>query len=58
MDVRFSSALNIVGINIFMGDDKGGFVLIRTKWIFIILDIDIGVALGLLTAMQWVRDLH
>jgi ribonuclease HI len=47
-----------VGIGICIRDDQGQFVRAKMVWYSPILDVDIGEALGLLTAMKWMRDLH
>jgi hypothetical protein len=39
-------------------DEKGSFVLAKTKWLAPLLDVDLGEALGLLSALRWVRDLQ
>ncbi len=39
-------------------DAEGVFVLARTEWFSPITDVDIGEAIRLLKAMEWVRDLH
>jgi ribonuclease HI len=47
-----------VGIGVCIRDDQGQFVLAKTEWHSPILDVDTGEALGLLSAMKWMRDLH
>jgi len=39
-------------------DDEGRYVLPKTEWMTLLLDVDLGEALGLLSAMHWVRDLQ
>lgn len=39
-------------------DDKGHFVLDKTEWISPLLDVDLGEALRILSAIQLVRDLQ
>ena len=39
-------------------DAEGAFVLARTEWFSPTTAVDIGEAIGLLKAMEWVRDLH
>ena len=39
-------------------DDEGRYVLAKTEWMTPLLDVDLGEALGLLSAMYWVRDLQ
>jgi hypothetical protein len=56
--VSCSQAHNQVGIGVCIRDDEGRFVLPKTEWITPLLDVDLGEALGLLSAMYWVRDLQ
>jgi hypothetical protein len=56
VDASFSRTQNKVGIEICIRDDQGHFVLAKTAWYSPILDVDIGEALGLLTAMKWMRE--
>jgi len=58
VDASFSETLDIVGIGMFIRDAEGAFVLARTEWFSPTTDVDIGEAIGLLKAMEWVRDLH
>jgi len=53
----FSHALSKVGIGMCIRDEKGRFVLAKTEWLAPLLDVDLGEALGLLSALGWVRDL-
>ena len=39
-------------------DDEGRYVLAKTEWRTLLLDVDLSEALGLLSAMYWVRDLQ
>jgi hypothetical protein len=39
-------------------DDQGRFVLAKTEWMSPIIDTDIGEALGLLSALNWIHDLQ
>jgi hypothetical protein len=57
VDVSFSNALNKMRIDICTRDDQGRFVLARTEWISPILDVEVGEAIGLLTALNCVNDL-
>ncbi|GAU17355.1 hypothetical protein TSUD_232310 [Trifolium subterraneum] len=54
----FSRSRNKVGIGVCIRDDQGQFVLAKTEWYSPILDVDTGEALGLLSALKWVKDLH
>jgi len=54
VNASFCQALNRFGIGVCIGDDKGCYVLAKT----LLLDVDLGEALGLLSAMYWVRDLQ
>lgn len=58
LDASFSSEQNKVGIGICIRDEHDSFVLARTDWLYPPVDVDIGEALGLLTALQWLRDLQ
>jgi len=58
VDASFSEPLDMVGIGICIRDEEGAFVLAWTEWFSPITDVDIGEALGLLKALEWVRDLH
>ncbi|MCH99278.1 cytochrome P450, partial [Trifolium medium] len=58
IDASFSVQHNKVGIGMCIRDDQGRFVLAKTEWISPILDVDIGEALGLLSALNWVHDLR
>jgi len=57
LDVSFTQALNRVGISVCIRDDQGCFVLAKTEWMTPLIDVDLGEALGLLSAMYWVRGL-
>jgi hypothetical protein len=39
-------------------DDQGHFVPTKAGWILPILEVDIGEALGLLSALNWVNELR
>jgi ribonuclease HI len=58
VDAAFSENMDRVGIGICIRDMNGAFVLARTDCFSPIIDVDTGEALGLLQAMEWVRDLH
>ena len=58
VDASFSNSLNKVGIGVCIRDEEGRFVLARTEWFSPIVDVDLGGAMRLLTAMQWVKDLQ
>jgi hypothetical protein len=47
-----------VGISICIRDANGAFVLAWTDWFSPIIDVDAREALGLLQAMDWVKDLQ
>ena len=47
-----------VGISICIRDANEAFVLARMDWFSPIIDVDTWEALGLLQAMEWVRDLQ
>jgi hypothetical protein len=52
IDASFSSISNKVGIGMCIRDAHGSFVAARTKWIEPILDVEIGEAIGLLSALR------
>jgi hypothetical protein len=54
----FSNSLNIVSFGACIRDASGNFVIARTEWMKPILDVDLGEALGLLSAMLWARELN
>jgi len=58
VDAFFSQARNRVGIGVCIRDDEGRYVLAKTEWTSPLLEVDLGEALGLLSAMYWVRDLQ
>jgi len=58
VDASFAQARNQVGIGVRIRDDEGRYVLAKTEWMSLILDLDLGEVLGLLSAMYWIRDLH
>jgi len=39
-------------------DDECRYVLAKTEWMSLLLDVDLGEALGLLSTLYWVRDLQ
>jgi len=58
VDASFSTSLNRVGFRACIRDAKGNFVIARTAWATPLLDVDMGEAMGLLAAMQWVKELN
>ena len=58
VNASFSEARNRVGIGVCIRDDEGRYVLAKTEWMSPILDLDLGEALGLSSAMYWIRDLQ
>lgn len=56
MDVSFSHALNKVDLGMCIRDDEDHFVLVKME--LPSSYVDLGEALGLLSALQWVRGLH
>ena len=58
VDAFFLESLDWVGIGICIRDEEGGFVLAQTKWFSPMLEVDVGKALGLLKAMELVKDIH
>jgi ribonuclease HI len=58
IDASFSTNHNKVGIGMCIRDDQGRFVLAKTEWLTPIHDVDLGEALGLLHAINWVHELE
>ena len=58
VDASFSQARDRVGIGVCIQDDEGRSVLAKTEWMSLLLDVGLGDALGLLSAMYWVCDLQ
>jgi len=52
VDASFSNSLNKVIISVCIRDEKGHFVLAKAEWFAPIVGVDMGEAMGLLTAMQ------
>lgn len=51
----FSTSLNKVGFRVCIQDAKGNYVIGRTACFTPLLDVEMGKAIGLLHAMQWVK---
>jgi len=58
VDASFIHVLNKVGIGMRIRDDEGHFVLAKSVWLPPLLDFDLGEALCLLPALQWIHDLQ
>ena len=58
VDASFSNSLNRTEIGVCIRDSEGNFVIAKTAWITPILDVDVGEAPGLLSALQWVKELN
>jgi ribonuclease HI len=58
VDASFSSRLNRVGIGMCIRDDQGRFVIAKTVWKSPIMNVDLGEAIGLLSAIKWVHELQ
>ena len=58
IDASFSQTVNRVGIGVCIRDYEGRYVLAKTELMTPLIDVDLGEALGLLSAMYWVRDLQ
>jgi ribonuclease HI len=58
IDASFSHSTNKVGIGICIRDEHGQFVAARTEWMEPILDVEVGEAMGLLSALIWVVELQ
>lgn len=57
VDASFPDVENKVGIGICVRDECGISLGARTQWISPILDVSKAEAMGLLLAIQWVREL-
>ncbi|PNX87003.1 cytochrome p450 [Trifolium pratense] len=57
IDASFSAQQNRVGLGMCIRDDEGRFVLAKTMWISPICSVDLGEALRLIHAINWVREL-
>ncbi|GAU39464.1 hypothetical protein TSUD_158950 [Trifolium subterraneum] len=58
IDASFSPMSNKVGIGMCIRDTNGCFVAARTEWMEPILDVDIGEAMGLLRALNWMNEIQ
>jgi len=58
IDASFSQLSNRVGIGVCIMDDTGTFVLAETEWFTPVCEVHVGEALGLLSALEWVHQLH
>ena len=56
IDASFSTSLNSVGLGMCLRDDDDVFVLARTDWFAPLCDIDVGEAVGLHTALDWLSN--
>jgi hypothetical protein len=52
VDASFSFTHNKIGIGMCVRNDQGHFVKARTEWLEPILDVEIGEAVGLLSALK------
>lgn len=58
IDAAFSDLRNRTGIGICLRDESGVFVLAKTISFYGVNSIDIGEALGLYHALQWMSDMQ
>ncbi|GAU46456.1 hypothetical protein TSUD_402230 [Trifolium subterraneum] len=58
IDASFSPMSNKVCIGMCIRDTNGCFVAARTEWMEPILDVDIGEAMGLLRALNWMNEIQ
>jgi hypothetical protein len=56
IDASFSTSLNRVGLGMCLRDDDGAFVLARTEWFAPLCDVEVGEAVGLHTALDWISN--
>jgi len=57
IDATFSNSLNRTGIGICIRESDGSFVLAKTVFHPCFLSVDMGEALGLYLALQWLSDI-
>jgi hypothetical protein len=58
IDASFSPTRNKVGLGMCIRGDHGRYVAAKTEWLSPILDVEIGEAMGLLSALKWVDELQ
>jgi len=58
IDASISQLSNRVGIWVCIRDDTGTFVLAKTEWFTLVCEVHVGEALGLLSTLEWVHQLH
>ena len=58
IDAAFTNSLNRKGIGIYIRESDGSFVLARTEMHPCLLPADVGEALGLHSALQWLSDMQ
>ena len=58
VDASFSETLNCVGFGLCIRDEYGNFTKAKTLWSIPVCSSDVGEALGLYHAIQWVRELQ
>jgi len=58
VDAAFSEALNCVGFGVCIRDAAGNFIRAKTMWSNPVCSSDVGEALGLLYAIQWMHELQ
>ena len=58
IDTAFSSHVNRIGIGICVRDAEGTFVLAKTMTYPCTVSVDVGEALGLHSAVQWLSDMQ
>ncbi|XP_039691241.1 uncharacterized protein [Medicago truncatula] len=58
VDASFSEALNCVGFGLCIRDEYRNFIKAKTLWSIPVCSSDVGEALGLYHAIQWVRELQ
>ncbi|GAU29840.1 hypothetical protein TSUD_223860 [Trifolium subterraneum] len=58
IDASFSSTHNKVEIDMCIRDGQGRYVAAKTEWLEPIVDVEIGEAMGLFSAVKWVDELR
>ena len=58
MDASFSESMNCVGYGLRIRDEEGDFIKAKTLWSNPVCSSDVGEAMGLYHAIQWIRELQ
>lgn len=55
--IKACSVGSVLAYGVCIRDDEGRYVLAKTEWMTPLLDVELGEAVGTLSAMHLVRDL-